>query len=47
MELKAQVDAYGTVFVIAGAVILVGAFLAFFIKVKREDLHQGMHVHVE
>ncbi len=47
MELKAQVDAYGTVFFTAATVILVGAFLAFFIKVKKEDLHQGMHVHVE
>ena len=47
MELKAQVDAYGTVFVTASCVILVGAFLALFIKVKREEMHGGMHVQVE
>ena len=47
MELKAQVDAYGTVFLSAGSILLLGAILALFIKVRREDLHQGMHVHVE
>jgi DHA2 family multidrug resistance protein len=47
MELKAQIDAYSTVFVIAATVILVGAFAALFIKVDRTKLSHDHHVTVE
>lgn len=47
MELKAQVDAYSTVFVIAATVIFIGGFLAFFIKVDARKLSHDHHVTVE
>jgi EmrB/QacA subfamily drug resistance transporter len=47
MELKAQVDAYSTVFVIAATVILIGGFFAFFIKVDASKLSHEHHVTVE
>jgi EmrB/QacA subfamily drug resistance transporter len=47
MELKAQVDAYSTVFILGGAIILVAAFLAFFIKVDKSKLTHEHEVVVE
>ena len=47
MELKAQIDAYSTVFITAGIIIMLGAFLAFFIKVNADELGSEHHVTVE
>jgi EmrB/QacA subfamily drug resistance transporter len=47
MELKAQIDAYSTVFVIAATIILIAGFLAFFIKVDRTKLGHEHQVTVE
>jgi len=47
MELKAQVDAYSTVFVIAATIILIGGFFAFFIKVDANKLTHEHEVTVE
>jgi DHA2 family multidrug resistance protein len=42
--LKAQVAGYATVFEIASAVVFVGAFAAFFIKVPEEVVDNGEHL---
>jgi len=47
MELKAQIDAYSTVFVIAATIILIGGFFAFFIKVDANKLTHEHEVTVE
>jgi DHA2 family multidrug resistance protein len=47
MNLKAQVSAYETVFVSAATLVLIGGFAAYWIKVKKDELHEGMEVHVE
>ena len=35
--LKAQINAYSTVFLVSAAVVLVGAFIALLVKTKKED----------
>jgi EmrB/QacA subfamily drug resistance transporter len=45
--LKAQVDGYGTVFLLASIIIFVGAFAAFLITVPRESLTKEHHVVAE
>ncbi|MCX6734749.1 MAG: MDR family MFS transporter [Candidatus Peregrinibacteria bacterium] len=45
MALKAQINAYNTVFVVAAAFVLVGAILSFWIKVPHE--RNDIEVHVE
>ena len=44
MTLKAQIDAYGTVFLTAAAFVLVGAVLSFWIKVPHERTDVKVHV---
>ena len=44
IELKAQVDSYGEVFLICACVMLAGSFLALFIKVPRMDPSVTVHV---
>ena len=44
IELKAQVDAYGQIFFISAIVMLLGAFLALFIKVPHERTDVKVHV---
>jgi len=39
--LKAQIDAYGTVFIWAAVVLLLGTFLSLMIKVSKERMHKG------
>ncbi len=43
--LKAQVSAYGTVYIYSAVVLLIGAFLSYFIRVEHE--RTDIHVHVE
>jgi DHA2 family multidrug resistance protein len=45
VELKAQIDAYSDVFLIAAAIVFIGAFGALLIRVKRE--RTDIEVHVE
>jgi hypothetical protein len=45
--LKAEVAAYASVFEIAGAVILIGSFAAFFITVPRHAITHEHHVIAE
>ncbi|HUX35613.1 MAG TPA: DHA2 family efflux MFS transporter permease subunit, partial [Candidatus Paceibacterota bacterium] len=44
IELKAQIDAYGSVFLISAGLVLLGAILALFIKVPHEKI---VTVHME
>jgi len=44
ITLKAQVSAYATVFEIASAVVLIGAFAAFFIRTPAEVMEDGQEV---
>ena len=39
--LKAQIDAYKTVFIWAAAVLLLGTILSLMIKVSKERMHKG------
>ena len=45
LTLKAQIDAYAYIFVVAAVILLVGAVLAFWIKVPNE--RSDVHVMVE
>ena len=47
ITLKAQTSAYDTVFVIAAAVLFVGAILALFIQVSKKAMANAGEVHVE
>lgn len=47
VALKAQISAYGTVFVVASLVLLVGAITAFWIKVSKEQMKAAGEVIVE
>lgn len=47
MSLKAQISAYGTVFIVASLVLLLGAITAFWIKVSKEDMKAAGEVTVE
>jgi len=47
VSLKAQVSAYGMVFVVASLVLLLGAITAFWIKVSKEDMKAAGEVIVE
>jgi len=47
ISLKAQVSAYGTVFIVASLVLLFGAITAFWIKVSKEDMKAAGEVVVE
>ncbi len=47
IELKADVAGYASVFEIAGAVIIIGAFAAFLIKVPKEAITKEHHVVAE
>ncbi len=47
ISLKAQVSAYGTVFIVAALVLLFGAITAFWIKVSKEDMKAAGEVVVE
>jgi len=47
ITLKAQVSAYGTVFVVASLVLLVGAITAFWIRVSKEEMQAAGEVVVE
>jgi len=44
IELKAQVSAYGTVFLVSSLILVVGAILALFLNVKRIDPTVKVHV---
>ena len=43
--LKAQIDAYNYVFLIAATIVFLGSFTILFLKVKKE--RTDIHVHVE
>lgn len=45
VALKAQIDAYDYVFIVAAIIIFVGAFAALFLKLKKE--RTDIQVHVE
>jgi hypothetical protein len=45
IELKAQVAAYGTVFAVASAITIFGAFIILFMKIPHE--RRGVVVHLE
>lgn len=47
ISLKAQVSAYGTVFVVASLVLLIGAITAFWIKISKEQMKTAGEVVVE
>ena len=47
INLKAQVSSYGTVFVLASLVMLIGAITAFWIKVDKSKLAHAPEVHME
>jgi EmrB/QacA subfamily drug resistance transporter len=47
VSLKAQVSAYGTVFVVASLILLFGAITAFWIRVSKEDMKTAGEVTVE
>ncbi|MEI6553212.1 MAG: MFS transporter, partial [bacterium] len=44
VELKAQIDAYDYVFIIASVIIFVGAFFTLFLKLKNERTDIKVHV---
>lgn len=44
VELKAQINAYQTVFVTAATIVFIGSFVSLFLKVKKE---RNIQVHVE
>lgn len=44
IELKAQVDAYGTIFITASLLLLVGAFAALWLKVPEKKLEEPIFV---
>lgn len=47
MNLKAQVSAYDTVFLISASLVLIGAILAFAIKINKKDLDPNLKIHIE
>jgi hypothetical protein len=47
VSLKAQVSAYGTVFIVASIVLFVGAATAMWIKVSKDDMKAAGEVLVE
>ncbi len=47
VALKAQISAYGTVFVVSSIVLLIGAITAFWIKVSKEQMKAAGEVIVE
>lgn len=44
---KAQISAYATVFKISATLVLIGAIVALFVKIKDEDMASKAKVHVE
>ena len=44
VELKAQVNAYDYVFLLAGILVFIGAFAVLWLKVKNEDTSTTVHV---
>ncbi len=44
VALKAQIASFSTVFVIASVIVIIGGFLAYFIKIKNERLDIKVHV---
>lgn len=44
VEIKGQIDAYASVFVIAAVIVCVGAFMSFFINVEHERTDVEVHI---
>jgi EmrB/QacA subfamily drug resistance transporter len=45
--LKAQISAYATVFTVSALIVLIGAVISLFVKIKNEEVASKANVHVE